>query len=94
MSACWLLVAVGGEPSEIAVFVDDIEVVVGLTIERHANVDRMQELVFLHVVARDVDVVAAESVATLSSEVQRLTVTHHKRIVDTRKLSVVVDTFQ
>ena len=54
----------------------------------------MQELVFLRVVARDVNVVAAESVATLSSEVQRLTVTHHEGIVDTRKLSVVVDAFQ
>ena len=54
----FFLIMIGGKPTEVGILVDDIEVVVGLRVEGHTDIDRAQEAILLAVVGGHIDVVA------------------------------------
>ena len=87
-----MLTAVRSKPSYVGIFVDDVKVVVGFAIERHADVCRTQKAVVVSIVAGNVDVVATQSFVTVCSKVKCQTITHHERVVDATELPVVIDT--
>ena len=68
------LVTVAGKPSDITIFVDDKHIVIGLAVERHADVDGLQEALGVFVVCAGVDVVSSQTVVAFCSKIKCLTI--------------------
>ena len=75
------LVPVGHEPSQLVELVNGQHVVVGGGIERHAEIFRIEEFLFIHVVACHEYVISSDAFLSLGGIVKRDTVGKHERIV-------------
>ena len=75
------MVPVGHEPSQLVELVNGQHVVVGGGIERHAEIFRIEEFLFIHVVACHEYVISSDAFLSLGGIVKRDTVGKHERIV-------------